>query len=370
MGLRDLLRPRYDGALAATVGGIVDRFRDRAPALALDDRDRLDGRTCLVTGANRGLGLAVSIELAKRGGHVLLACRSGIPEVMDVVRRASGGAGTVEAMKLDLGDLDQIERFVSELAEDGAGIDVAVMNAGVVPRSARRTRDGFDEQLQVNFLSNVLLLRRLLERGVIPNRTFGAEPGESDDEDAGDRATPRIVIVTSESHRTAPPIDFGRLGMFREWGVREAVTEYGYSKLLLETWSAELSRRLRRSSAVGEGTAIDVAVHTACPGAVNTGIAREAPPWAKPALDLTMRALFKAPEDGATPIVYLAASRAVERETGLYLHVKKRKERSDEARSADNGRRLWDASERLLADAGHAFRPAATATGTTKRTGT
>ena len=276
---------------------------------------------------------------------MILACRSGIPEVMDEVRRAAASArqpGTVEAMHRDLGDLDRVERFVDELAEDGAQIDVAILNAGVVPREARRTQHGLDEQVQVNFLANVLLVRRMLERGVIASGAYGGDRGDPDDVDA-DRARPRVVFVSSESHRSAPRLDVAALGSFHPWGMRDAVKEYGYSKLLLETWAAELSRRLP-----------DVGVHTVCPGAVNTGIAREAPEWAKPALGATMKAFFKEPEVGAEPVVYLAASRAIERETGIYLHVKRRRDRSDEANDPRNGKRLWDESERVLARVGHA----------------
>lgn len=349
MGLRDLLRPRYDGAIAATIGGIVDRIRDRAPPLALSPSDRLEGRACLVTGANRGLGLAIATELARRGAHVVMACRSGIPEIMDVVRRDAGGSGTVEAVRLDLGELASVERMVDELAEDGVALDAVVLNAGVVPREARRTKDGFDESFQVNFLSNVLLVRRLLERGVIPNATFAPHARDDDDPDARDpedsSRTPRVVLVSSESHRSAPPIDFSRLGTFRAWTMREAVAEYGATKLLGETWAHELATRTRG----------DVAVHTLCPGAVNTDIAREAPEWVKPALGATMRAFFKPPEEAARPVAYLVGAREIEGETGLYVHVTRRKERAPQAQDPYAGRRLWEASDRLLEGAGHAL---------------
>lgn len=335
MGLRDLLRPRYDGAIAATLAGIADRVRDRTPPLALDERDRLDGRTCLVTGANRGLGLAVSIELARRGGHVLLACRSGIPEVMDVVRRESGG-GTVEAIKLDLADLGSVESVAQELAEDGVTLDVTVLNAGIVPERARKTIHGLDEMFQVNFLSNVLFARRLVAAGVIPTRAHPL------DDDADDPRRPRVLFVSSESHRTARPLDFPGFGVYRDYGMREVVGEYGYGKLLLETFASELSRRIGP----------EASVHTLCPGAVRTGIAREAPSWAKPMLDPAMRLFFKAPEDGAVPVVWLAASRSIEGQTGLYVHVKTAKPRAAPADDPNNGERIWRLSDKLLGELG------------------
>lgn len=328
------LRPRYDGALVATVGGILDRVRDRGRTLDLDDRDRLDERTCLVTGANRGLGLAIASELARRGGAVQLACRSGMEEAVNVVRRSTVVPSVIKGQALDLGDLDCVERLVDALAEAQVKLDLLVLNAGIVPKEARKTVDGFDESFQVNFLANVLLVRRMLERNVIAastNRRIG-----------GPKA-PRIVIVSSESHRTSPLIDWARLGTFRSWGMREAVEQYGYGKLLLQTFAEELVRRTRGRAAV----------HSMCPGAVRTDIGREAPPWAKPALDLTMRVFFKAPKEAATPVIYLAASRAIEGKTGLYLHVNRLRDARDEARNLENGRRLWDEAERILGEAGH-----------------
>lgn len=348
MRFRELLRTRYDGAAIATLSGIVDRLRADSTPLELSASDRLEGRTCLVTGANRGLGLAIAIGLAKRGGHVLLACRSGIPDVMDVVRRRAEGVGTVEAVRLDLSSLDSVERLAEELAEDGVSLDRTILNAGIVPRRARRTRHGFDEGFQVNFLANVLLVRRLIERGVI--QTKDAEGGDEAAfalEDSSDDAKtmPRILFVSSESHRSAPPVDFAQLGVFRPWSTRSAMREYASAKLLTEIWAHELSRRF-------EG---EFGVHSICPGAVDTDLAREAPAWAKPALSAAMRTFFKAPEPAAAPIVYLAAASALEGKTGLYFHAHQQKDRDARARDPSMGARLWDKTERLLRDAGHAF---------------
>lgn len=318
------MSPRYDGALVATVGGILDRFRGRKRTLQLSAEDRLDGKACLVTGANRGLGLAIARELARRGADVGLACRSGGDTAAEIVARTAPRHARIVPVQLDLGDLECVDALAEGLAREHVALDVLVLNAGIVPSRARRTKDGFDESFQVNFLANVLFVRRLLEHGVI-------SPGA------------RIVVVSSESHRSAPPIDWGSLGVFREWGMREAVEQYGVGKLLLQTWTEELARRM-------DGRA---SVHSLCPGAVRTDIGREAPRWAKPALDLVMRAFFEEPEVAAVPAVWLAAAREIEGDTGIYLHAQRRRDPRADARDPGSGARLWREAERILAEAGH-----------------
>jgi NAD(P)-dependent dehydrogenase (short-subunit alcohol dehydrogenase family) len=329
---------RFDGIFSATLHGIVDRFRDDAPPLTLGPRDRLDGRTCLVTGANRGLGLAIAKELAQRGGHVILACRSGLAEAMEAVRRAAGdGGGTVEGSRLDLGDFASIDKLVEELAEDGVRLDVTVLNAAIVVDQARTSKHGFDEMFQVNYLANVLLVRKLLAAGVIAASPQGGDP----DDGPSEPFAPRIVMVSSESHKTAHPIDWASFARPLHYGMREVVGEYGHTKLLLETFAVELARRTP-----------GVSVHTTCPGAVATDIAREAPGWIKPMLDPAMKRFFKPTDEGAVPIVWLSASREIEGQTALYVHVKTRKERDPRAEDRATGKRLWDASEAALARAG------------------
>jgi NAD(P)-dependent dehydrogenase (short-subunit alcohol dehydrogenase family) len=152
-----------------------------------------------------------------------------------------------------------------------------------------------------------------------------------------------MVLVSSESHRSSPPIDWPALGAFKPWGMRQAVEQYGYGKLLLQTFAEELARR----------EAGELAVHSLCPGAVRTDIGREAPRWVKPLLGATMRAFFQAPEKAALPVVYLAASRVIESETGIYLHATRRRRPSDAALDPEAGRRLWEKAERILAESGH-----------------
>jgi hypothetical protein len=60
---------QYLGALSATLSGIAQRLCDRGPPLALTASDRLDGRVCLVTGANRGLGSGIAGTLRSLGAQ-------------------------------------------------------------------------------------------------------------------------------------------------------------------------------------------------------------------------------------------------------------------------------------------------------------
>jgi NAD(P)-dependent dehydrogenase (short-subunit alcohol dehydrogenase family) len=175
----------------------------------------------------------------------------------------------------------------------------------------------------VNYLANVLLVERLIERGVVcPDR---GRP-------------PRIVFVSSESHRGAGPIDFAKLGEFEHYGALGGVKVYGYSKLLLNTYAAHLARRL------GE----QASVHSCCPGPVNTDIAREAPPWVKPILGRVMHYLFRAPEQAAEPAVYLCCARELEHATGRYLHLMVDKPADPHTLSPPVGERLLGASRVLI----------------------
>jgi NAD(P)-dependent dehydrogenase (short-subunit alcohol dehydrogenase family) len=213
-------------------------------------------------------------------------------------------------------------------------IDRLVLNAGVMPREARPTRQGLELMFGVNYFANFWLVDRLLADGVIVNRSFAGLVPVS--------PPPRIVFVSSESHRGAR-YDVERLGEWVDYGMTDGIAVYGQSKAMLATYAAELCRRLAPR---GE---IEVAVHSTCPGAVNTGIAREAPLWSKPVLYPLMRLTFRRPELGAGPVVHLGCARELDHRTGVYLHYLTPKDPDPASLDPEAGRRLWEASEGLVA---------------------
>ncbi|MDE2850604.1 MAG: SDR family NAD(P)-dependent oxidoreductase [Acidobacteriota bacterium] len=307
---------------------VRDRAAERPEIEPLADSVRIDGKTCLVTGANSGVGKAVAIDLARRGGHVLMACRSGHPEAGEDVR-ASSGSDRVEMLRVDLSDLRSVHQLCDELRNRGRVLDIAVLNAGVMPRRARRTAQGFETMFAVHFLANRVLVDRWLTDGTV-------RPANRIEE------APRVVIVSSDAHRSAEAIDFDRFGEFTDYGVRDGIRHYGASKLVLCTYATELSRRLNHD---GKG---HIVVHSLCPGPVNTAIARETPWFLKPLIVPMMRFFFLTPEKAARPVSYLCCAEDAGKRSGIYLHMLREKRPSDHATDPANGVSLWEASEALL----------------------
>lgn len=319
----------YNRKFSAFASGVVDRFSQRPTLRSVSERARLDGSVCLVTGANRGLGRAVAVDLAKRGAEVLMACRSGHPDAGEDVRRLAG-SNAVDMLHVDLADLDSVHALCDRLERDRRRVDILVLNAGVMPAKARRSAQGYELMFAVHFLANRLLIDRLLADGTI--RPTGRD-GE----------TPRIVFIVSETHRAADSIDFGDFGAFTGYGLKDGLKYYALSKLHLCTYAQELSRRLNPE---GE---VRIAVNSLCPGAVDSDLMREAPWFLKLLLQPAKRLLFAAPDKAVAPVARACCAEDMGRRSGVYLHLMREKEMSAPAMDPSAGARLWRESEALLA---------------------
>lgn len=331
---------RHESATGATLMGIFNGFKKKKRVGALSWEDRIEGKTCLVTGANSGLGKATAVQLAERGGRVMMACRSGLPEAGEEVKRLSRGTA-VDMAYVDLADVNSTYAFCEGMRKRRARFDIVVCNAGMVPAKSRKTKQGFEEQFAVNYLANFILITELLKNGCIPNTVFAA--GTSPENAIGGRlrSVPRIIFISSETHRNSFEIDFDNFGAYKDYVMKGSVAEYGYTKLLLSTFAVELDRRLNKGST-------QVAVQHLCPGAVNTNIAREAPTIAQPFIKLAFALFFKKPQKACEPVLYLACSGDIEGRSGIYLHLMEEKPASPVALNPENGRRLWEGSENLV----------------------
>ncbi|MXW54163.1 MAG: SDR family NAD(P)-dependent oxidoreductase [Gammaproteobacteria bacterium] len=315
-----------DGTFAnATIVALKNRLAQRVDEVDPVPADaRIDGMTCFITGANSGLGKAAAVELAKRGGSLILACRPGHEGLQQDFQKLTGSR-KIEVIDVDLADLDSVHRLCDELRQKQVKVDIAVFNAGLATRSAVQTQQGYDAMFVVHFLSSRVIVDRWLHDDVLDTN----------------KGVPRLVFVSSEAHRSSHAIDFDRLGLFVPFTMKESLKHYGVSKLVLCTYATELSRRLNVDK-------VNVAVHSLCPGGVATNIARDAPRWLTPIVGPAMRMCFPAPEKAIAPIIYLSCSEEAGLLSGMYLHMMQRKPVSEFARDEANGKRLWDASEKLV----------------------
>ena len=130
------------------------------PWTAADIPD-LSGRTAVVTGANSGLGLETTRELARKGARVVMACRSRdrAERARDDVRRDVPDAD-LSVELLDLASLDSVGAFAERFG-DGR-LDVLYCNAGIMAIPRSETDDGFETQFGVNVLGHFALAGRLL----------------------------------------------------------------------------------------------------------------------------------------------------------------------------------------------------------------
>ncbi|MBX3272738.1 MAG: SDR family NAD(P)-dependent oxidoreductase [Sandaracinaceae bacterium] len=260
-------------------------------------------KTCVITGASGGIGLATARALRERGFDVWIVGRD-----PDKLARVEAELGAV-AFRADFSSLDEVRALADALLARGRAIDVLINNAGVWHQRFTRSRDGFEDTFAVNHLAPYLLTRLLLPR-----------LRQSDE--------PRVVHVSSRLHHQAGqtsslrgravhlvnvlgvplravPAAFEEDRLDRVEGYR-GLEAYARSKLAQIVFSNELARREPR-----------VASNALHPGSVATDVTRDSA-----VLSLLIKLggfVIKTPEQGARTSVHLASEPALRGVSGRYF---------------------------------------------------
>lgn len=277
----------------------------------------MEQKTVVVTGANSGMGLATTVELAKQGAHVIMVCRSesrGQTALQEAIRRS--GSEAIELMLCDLGDLASIRRFAEAFKARYPVLDVLVNNAGVVMLKRQLTRDGFEMDIGVNHLGHFLLTNLLLDR------LTAAEQG-------------RIVVVASGAYK-AGSIHFDDPFLSRSFNPIKA---YAQSKLANILFTVELAERLKDTR---------ITVNCVHPGAVATQIGVNRDTGFGKRVLAALKPMFLTPEQGADTAIYLAASPEVAGVSGKYFYRKKQQTLKSKAADRESAKRLWAWSEQMV----------------------
>jgi NAD(P)-dependent dehydrogenase (short-subunit alcohol dehydrogenase family) len=156
----------------------------------------------LVTGAGRGIGRGIAIELAKLGHQVVInyaGNSAAAEECLQLVREAGGDGMTVQA---DISSSTDRERLVSDVIGSYGRIDLLVNNAGVAPQVRadllQAGEESFDRLININLKGPYFLTQRVAQQMIaqVQNRQ-----GQS--EEPGVFGLPRIVTISSVSAYTA-----------------------------------------------------------------------------------------------------------------------------------------------------------------------
>jgi 3-oxoacyl-[acyl-carrier protein] reductase len=113
---------------------------------------KLHGEVAVVTGASRGIGRAIALDLARRGARVVVNYNTSADAAHNVVDAIQEEGGQAIAVQADVGDLDQATRLIQGAIDTFGSIDILVNNAGTTRDQVlmMMSEDDWDAVLRTN----------------------------------------------------------------------------------------------------------------------------------------------------------------------------------------------------------------------------
>jgi len=222
-----------------------------------------EGQSVLITGATSGLGLETAIHYVQLGAaHVYITARtvSKGQEAVSTIEARTGKKDMVKFLELDMDTFSGVVSFVETVKSKIEEIDTVILNAGLRLTSFELGYEGWEQTLQVNVLSTVLLALLLLPW----MKTAKPKTGKLQHLDWVGSGLHTVIDIKQPQF---PKTDVFKY--FNQPEHFEGATTYALSKLFVMYGAAEIAKLTTNSD--GSPTII---VNTMCPGIVRTSLAR------------------------------------------------------------------------------------------------
>ncbi|CAI9386273.1 3-oxoacyl-[acyl-carrier-protein] reductase [Niallia sp. Sow4_A1] len=240
---------------------------------------KLAGKVAVVTGASRGIGRSIAIELAKQGADIVVNYAGSVDRANEVVKEIEALGRKAISIQCDVSDGDSVNAMMKEALEAFGSIDILVNNAGITRDNLlMRMKDSeWDDVINTN-LKGVFLCTKAVTRPMMKQRKG------------------RIINITSIVGVTGNP------GQANYVAAKAGVI--GFTK----TTAKELAQR-------------NITVNAVAPGFITTDMTDKLTEEVKNSM-LTQIPLgqFGRPEDIANAVVFLASEDS-SYITGQTLHI-------------------------------------------------
>jgi len=294
----------------------------------------LKGKLYVVTGANSGLGFGATKLLVSHGATVVMTCRS-VQKCNEAKATIASETKTPESstivMELDNASLKSVKQFVRAFRAKDLKINGLILNAGGIVEKFKLTADNLEQMFGVNHLAHFAITKDLLDLMTEPST---------------------IVSVTSIGHfSTVSGGVFLDEKLINDPAQFNPLSSYGQSKLCNILLIKELNRRLGPNKRI-----LANAVH---PGAITGNFNKPFMGWSTflSALDDGLQSIvYWSEEQGALSVVGPAVSPKIIQDNvrgEYFVPIARVSHSSAYANDAELAKKLWEFSERLLAEKGY-----------------
>jgi NAD(P)-dependent dehydrogenase (short-subunit alcohol dehydrogenase family) len=301
----------------------------------------LNGRVALITGGALGIGYEVARAFVKVGARVIMVNRKEEQgdDAIQMIKSEVGQDAQIEWVGCDMGNLKQIKEVIGGIAKKEERLDLLILSAGINVNQYGEDADGIDRHFGVNWLGHFYVVNLLYPL----MRKTSKLP---------DTPAPRIVMESSEMHRTAPSnVHFASLDEINDPSVGNTEL-YGRTKLAMI-----LGTKYGIYEKVIKPNNDNIYALTVHPGAVNTAMQQQwkdaYPGLLGKLLTSVMLATGRDVEQGSYSALYAATSPEVEEKkwNGYYLSDPGTPgKESAQASDPNLGTALWNLSERIVKD--------------------